>query len=253
VAHQDPPGSTNEDRGSELQALRERRFITVVSHQLKAPLVAVRQYLDLLQEDALAREDAAHTRPWIERSTVRMDEALAIVEDWLALARVEAGAMVDAQATTALAPLLEGLAADTRDDALAQQLRVSLELPDEPLLLRGDRSGLLAALSHITDNAVRYNTPGGSVLIRASVAPAGLACVEVRDTGAGIPSSFLPRLFEAFQRGPLDAGQPVSGTGLGLAISQGIVHELGGHIEVDSQRGQGSCFKVYLPLVSVQG
>lgn len=239
------------DGQAELQALRERRFITVVSHQLKAPLVAVRQYLDLLQDDAERRVEAAHTRPWIDRSVVRLDEALAIVEDWLALARIEAGALVQPGATTAIGPLLEGLTVATREDAAARQVQVALELPAEPLLVRGDRSGLLAALSHITDNAVRYNVQGGTVRIRAWSAPdehPPMACVEVLDTGIGVPASFLPEIFEEFHRARSGAGRDIPGTGLGLAISSRIVHELGGRIEVESTEGAGSVFRVFLPL-----
>jgi two-component system phosphate regulon sensor histidine kinase PhoR len=248
VAQQEPPGRPPGSGADELQALRERRFITVVSHQLKAPLVAARQYLDLLHQDAQARPEAAHTRPWIDRSAVRLDEALALVEDWLALARVDAGALVQPDAITALAPLLEGLAEGAREDAAASRLGVSLELAPEPLLVRGDRSGLRAALSHITDNAVRYNRPGGSVTIRAEARPP-LACVEVIDTGIGIPAAFLPELFQEFQRSGSQASKDIPGTGLGLAISSRIVAQLGGRIEVESTEGEGSCFRVLLPLV----
>ncbi len=243
--------NTDSDAAPELRALLERRFITVVSHQLKSPLVAVRQYLDLLQEDALARPDAAHTQPWIERSVVRLEEALAIVEDWLALARVDAGALIQPHASCELGVLLEGLAADAREDATARQVQVHLEHPSQPLMVRGDRFSLLAALSHITENAIRYNRNGGSVFIRAAARPGErppMACVEVEDTGIGIPREFIPQLFQEFHRAHSKASRDIPGTGLGLAISSRIVKELGGRITVDSTEGQGSSFRIYLPL-----
>lgn len=235
----------------ELRALLERRFITVVSHQLKSPLVAVRQYLDLLQDDARSRPEAAHTQPWLDRSVVRLEEALAIVEDWLALARVEAGALIQLDASCELGALLEGLAADAREDATAKQVQVHLEQPRQPIVVRGDRFSLLAALSHITENAIRYNNNGGSVFIRATVRNAEAppaACVEVEDTGIGIPHAFIPELFQEFHRAQNKASRDIPGTGLGLAISSRIVKELGGRISVDSVEGQGSSFRVYLPL-----
>ncbi len=250
--HRPEPPDTDSDAAPELRALRERRFITVVSHQLKAPLVAVRQYLDLLQEDAQGRPEAAHTRPWIDRSVVRLDEALAIVEDWLALARIDAGALIQADSSTELSTLLDDLASDAREDALATRVQVQLERPREPIMARGDRFSLLAALSHITENAIRYNINGGSVFIRAAVRPSEqppMALVEVRDTGIGIPEAFLPELFQEFHRAQNQASRGITGTGLGLAISARIVKELGGRIEVDSVEGQGSTFRVFLPLV----
>ena len=246
----DQPRVLDADAPPELRAWLERRFVTVVSHQLKSPLVAVRQYLDLLQEDANTRPEAAHTRPWIDRSVVRLEEALAIVQDWLALSRVEAGALIDTNASTDLAPLLHELASDAREDAQAKQITVHLEAVG-PILARGNRYGLLAALSHVVENAIRYNRAGGSVFIRAERAgdeSQPLACVEVRDTGIGIPAAFLPQLFQEFHRGDSKASRGIPGTGLGLAISSRIVSELGGHITVQSTEGQGSTFRIFLPL-----
>ncbi len=245
------PQTPDPDTPAELRAWLERRFITVVSHQLKSPLVAVRQYLDLLQEDAQSRPDAHHTQPWIDRSVVRLDEALAIVDDWLALARIEAGALIQTDASTDIVPLLEGLAADAREDAAAMHVSVHLDEPTGPLVVRGDRFGLLAALSHVIENAIRYNRSGGSVFIRAdrmTDEDVHQVCIEVRDTGIGIPQSFLPRLFQEFHRAHSKASQGIPGTGLGLAISSRIVKELNGTITVQSTEGQGSTFRILLPL-----
>jgi two-component system, OmpR family, phosphate regulon sensor histidine kinase PhoR len=246
------PKHSDSDAAPELRALRERRFITVVSHQLKAPLVAVRQYLDLLQEDAQGRPEVAHTQPWLDRSVVRLEEALAIVDDWLALSRIDAGALIQPDSSTELGVLLEGLTADAREDATASQVLVHLEQPRDPIVVRGDRFSLLAALSHITENAIRYNKNGGSVFIRADLRrldEAPMAVVEVADTGIGIPEAFIPQLFQEFHRSQSKASRGIPGTGLGLAISARIVKELGGHIEVESVEGQGSSFRVYLPLM----
>lgn len=251
--HSQPSAPTEET--AEVRAWMERRFLTVVSHQLKSPLVAVRQYLDLLQDDAAARPEAAHTQPWIGRSIVRLDEALAIVEDWLALARVEAGALIHPGASTELTALLEELVGDARDAAAPGQISVHLEHPGVGMCVRGDRSSLAAALSHVIDNAIRYNRPGGSVFVRCQPPAADArgpeqACVEIADSGIGIPHSFLPQLFQEFHRARSAASRDIPGTGLGLAISSRIVSELGGHIAVESVEGEGSTFRLYLPLAA---
>ncbi len=231
----------------ELQAWMERRFITLVSHQLKSPLVAVRQYLDLLQEDAANRPDAEDARRWLDRSVVRLDEALSIVEDWLLLSRVEAGALCRKDVSSDLAEVLDQLVADSQEAAAARKVQVAPPQCPRPLLVKGDRNSLVAALSHIVDNAILYNRDGGSVTISAQVDQGQeppLARVEVCDTGIGIPSAFLPQLFSEFQRARSKASRDVPGTGLGLAISSHIVRELGGRIAVESTEGRGSAFTV---------
>jgi len=244
-----PPESGEPE--DEVRAWLERRFITLVSHQLKSPLVAVRQYLDLLQEDARSRSDAEHTLPWLERSTVRLDEALSIVEDWLALARVEAGGFTRPDACCDLAAVLEQLVAGFQEAAAAKELRVELAPLPGPLKVQGDHHSLTAALGHVIENAIRYNRQGGSVSIsvQSPTEPAQeQVCVEVVDTGIGIPQAFLPKLFTEFHRASSKASRGIPGTGLGLAISSRIVQELGGSITVESTEGLGSRFRLSLPL-----
>ena len=113
--------------------------------------------------------------------------------------------------------------------------------------MRSKLFSLVAALSHIVDNAILYNRAGGSVTIRAHIDEGHeprQALVQVCDTGIGIPSAFLPQLFSEFQRARSKASRDVPGTGLGLAISKRIVHELGGRISVESTEGRGSAFTV---------
>jgi signal transduction histidine kinase len=117
--------------------------------------------------------------------------------------------------------------------------------------VRGDRPSLAAALSHVIENAIRYNRAQGSVVVRVHLRPDDTpptACVEVEDTGIGIPAAFLPQLFREFHRARTGASRDIPGTGLGLAISNRIVQELGGHIAVESVEGQGSTFRLHLPL-----
>jgi signal transduction histidine kinase len=101
-------------------------------------------------------------------------------------------------------------------------------------------------VSNLVTNAIKYNRPGGQVTVRAARRE-GAARLEVADTGLGIPTDSLPRIFDEFYRaGGQTSGIP--GTGLGLAICRRIVHDLGGAIEVSSTEGAGSTFIVTLPL-----
>ena len=103
------------------------------------------------------------------------------------------------------------------------------------------------ALVNLLDNAVKFNKPGGEVRIDASPAKDGRIVISVSDTGAGIPSSDVPRIFERFYRVDRARSRAVGGTGLGLSIVKHVVERMDGAISVESRLGQGSTFTIALP------
>lgn len=230
----------------EEKAEAERRFATFVSHQLKSPIVAAKQYLDVLlytPGEALSPK----TREWLARAEVRLDEMLTLIHDWLELARVSGGTSdATGEATDLDAALQQVVEAHAPQAAAAG---VTLRTTCEPGLPRvaGDAVGLMTVLSNLVSNAVKYNRAGGrvSVTIRRENA---MAVVEVVDTGIGIPEEEIPCLFQEFHRVLNDETRDIPGTGLGLAICQRIVTALGGSIAVASRRGSGSTFTVRLPI-----
>jgi signal transduction histidine kinase len=228
----------------------ERRFITLVSHQLKTPLVAVKQYLDVLlfsQQDQLPEK----VTEWITRSQLRLGEMLTLIQDWLALARIERGCFCDRSAATSLMPIVEDIVQDQRQlpAAAGVEIRVASS-PDLPPV-RGDRVSISMLVSNLVGNAVKYNRPGGSVSIRLSH-DAEQVSLEVTDTGIGIPQESIPHLFEEFFRVRTEETKDISGTGLGLVICKKIVSELGGALEVKSKEGQGTTFLVRLAVAETK-
>jgi two-component system, sensor histidine kinase and response regulator len=236
-----------ESRRAELErALVERRFVSFVSHQLKSPLAAVQQYLEVLERLAGNPEIEARREEWIARSLERIREMRALIDDWLTLARVEGNHLVGRREPVAVEPILRHLLEVHRERAEERGVSLALELAPGAYVVEGDPTCIGVLFENLLDNAVKYNRPGGAVTVAAELA-AGEVVVAVRDTGEGIPEEALPRLFDELFQVQRPAGPQVGGTGLGLPICRRIAHELGGQIEVESTPGEGSTFRVRLP------
>jgi two-component system sensor histidine kinase/response regulator len=228
----------------------ERRFVTLVSHQLKAPLVATKQYLDVLLFSMQA-ELPERAADWITRSQLRLGEMLTLIEDWLALAKIERGCYCDGTTSTRLGSIIEDIVRDQRQLPAAAAITIDLAIPPDLPPVRGDRVSISMVVSNLLGNAIKYNRPGGSVSIRASAGDKGVT-LEVSDTGIGIPKEYLPHLFQEFYRVKTKETQDIPGTGLGLVICNRIVTELGGSIEVKSEEGQGTTMIIRLPKAEAQ-
>ncbi len=226
------------------RALLKRRFITFVSHQMQAPLAAIRQYLQVLETLEGTPEAADRRREWFGRCLKRTEEMQALIRDWLTLAKIEGGALVRERARVEIQPLVGNILATYAADAVSNAITLEARLPEAPLAVAGDPTCVSVLFDNLVMNAVRYNRPSGRVTVRAETAP-GEVVVAVEDTGIGIPESYRQLLFEEFFRG--EGAEHAPGTGLGLAICRRIVGELGGTIEVESEVGVGSTFRVRLP------
>ncbi len=223
----------------------ERKFAAVVSHQLKSPLAAIKQNLDvvLLAPDALPGSALSAA----ERARARLAEMLRIVEDWLTLARITKDTLSEGDATCDLVEVARAVGEEHRASAEAAGLRLELRLPGAPLPVRGDATSHAVLVDNLLSNGIKYNRPGGSLALALSAAAAE-AVLEVSDTGIGIAEAHLPHLFQELYRVKSEATRGIAGTGLGLAICKKIVSELGGSIAVASGEGSGTTFTVRVPL-----
>jgi signal transduction histidine kinase len=229
--------------------LQRRRFVTFVTHQLKTPLVAVHQYLELLQHLGDTPDAAAKRNEWLARCLVRTEELQRLIEDWLTLAQLQGGTLGRRRVRVDLRPLISTVLANYQTLAASREVSLTETLPDAVCPVHGDPICLTVLLDNLVTNAIQYNRQGGRVCVRASCPP-GEVVVTVEDTGVGIPRDALPFLFDEFYRvkGP---DRPRSqGTGLGLHICRRIVTEMGGTIEVESTEGASSTFRVRLPVHS---
>jgi signal transduction histidine kinase/CHASE3 domain sensor protein len=224
-------------------------FSALVSHELRTPLTSIIGYLELLRSDAEADGDdpAARQRAQflavVDRNARRL---LRLVGDLLFVAQVEAGSL----------SLDEGdvdLDAVARESVEAAEPRaraggVELTLESEPVpVVRGDRDRLAQALDNLVSNAIKFTPDGGRVTVRL-MRDDDRAVLEVQDTGIGISQPDLERLFQRFFRTQRATSAAIPGVGLGLTIAQAIVHGHDGHISVQSMDGQGTTFRMELPL-----
>jgi two-component system, sensor histidine kinase and response regulator len=243
--------------------LMRRRFISFMTHQLKSPLAAIHQYLDVLQRLGDSPDVAGKRAEWLERCLVRTGQLRELIDDWLLLAKSEGSTLVARRERVDLRPVLEGVVASYEGRAGGAGVSVSAELPAAEYPVLADRNCVMVLFDNLITNAIDYNRRGGQVRVSARAEP-GEVVVEVADTGPGIPAEAVELLFEEFFRVPPAAtpgdgvdggnagvggngGRRWRGTGLGLPICKRIVAELGGGIEVESEVGSGSTFRVHLP------
>jgi len=219
-------------------------FVANVSHELKTPLAAIQGYAETLVDGAAGEAETALR--FSQRILEQCRRLTELLDDLLTLSRLEGAEplrtleTVDLRATAADAiELLIG-------QADARRVRVELD-PGSDAEVRGDADGLLRLVANLLDNAIKYNRPEGEVRVRVSAA-AGEARLEVADTGIGIPAAALPRIFERFYRVDKGRAREEGGTGLGLAIVKHVAQAHAGRVEVDSELGRGTTFRVILPL-----
>jgi two-component system phosphate regulon sensor histidine kinase PhoR len=227
-----------------LETLR-RDFVANVSHELRTPIAAIRAAAETLEGGAV--DDPQAARDFIGMIGRHAERLHQLVEDLLELSRIEAQKL-DLQATPVDARELIDhmiglytLSAGRKEVAL-----IGGSCPSD-LVLSTDRRALEQILSNLIDNAIKYASRGAKVTLSAAERD-GEVRIAVADTGPGIASRHLPRLFERFYRVDRGRSRDVGGTGLGLSIVKHLTEALGGHVTVESLPGVGSTFTVHFPV-----
>lgn len=224
------------------------QFLTVLSHELKSPLNAIEGYLQIMQEKQ-AGESIDNYQEMIDRSLSRIKSMRSLILDLLDLTRIESG-----KRRRELSELDLGLVAKSAIDTmvpLAVQLDVSISLENtltEPFIADSEEMEII--FNNLISNAVKYNKTGGSVVCNLSNTANDLKII-ISDTGYGIDTNDIPKLFHEFSRIHNTSTKNVSGSGLGLSIVKRIVEIYKGNIEVQSAVNEGSTFTITLPLKSV--
>jgi len=221
-----------------------RDFVANVSHELRTPLTAIRGYAETLLEGAL--EDKENNRRFVEIIKAHAIRLGLIARDLLILSELESGQTPAESERVSVRAALQSALRAVEPEARDRQVSV---IPEEieDVEIRGSRVRLEQALMNLLDNALKFNRPGGEVRVR-SCQTDGYARISISDTGIGIPSEDLARIFERFYRVDRARSSEVGGTGLGLSIVKHIVERMLGTIEVESRLGKGSTFTVQLPV-----
>ena len=230
------------DRLRDLDELRERS-IASVSHELRSPLTVIKGYVEgmLAGEDGDLAAEQRETAEIVERNVIRLER---LVEDLLLLSRIDSNQLELRRSRLDVAELVAGAAADVALDAQARGLELEVAVGDGHYV-DGDRERLEQVFVNLLSNAVKYGGDGASVDVRM-FREGGRAVTEVCDYGVGIPPGELARIGERFFRA--STADVAQGHGLGLAISRELIELHGGELQVDSEVGRGSTFRVLLPI-----
>lgn len=219
-------------------------FVADVSHELRTPLAAVLSIVDTLQ--GAARNDPKAQDRFLDilrEQSVRMAR---LVDDLLALSRIEMNEHQPPRDTVDLSAVLDGVLKGVGVLAEAREMHVHTDVPAN-LEVVGDHDEMTRLFMNLVDNAIKYGDRGTRVSVTAAV-DAGHVQVDVRDQGPGIAREQIPRLTERFYRTDSARSRTAGGTGLGLAIVKHIVSRHRGELVIRSKEGEGSCFAVRLPL-----
>jgi len=219
---------------------RRRELITDLTHELRTPLTVVRGYLEELADGKIDPSPQIYDR--LVRETTRLQR---LVNDLQELSKAETGYLPIHLQAVNLRPLLDSLVEKFSDQILEDGPILSLNCPPLPPVL-ADIDRLEQVLVNLLGNAISY-TERGSIVIKAWQ-EVGKVWIAIIDTGSGIAPDDLPHVFERFWRASHLIQRHPRGTGIGLAISRRLIELQGGEIFVDSQLGQGSTFKFFLPV-----
>lgn len=237
---------------TDLERLEQVRkdFVANVSHEMRTPLAGIIGYTETLLDGAL--EDEANNRRFLQiihSNAIRLNS---IASDLLVLSELESKVDPPESGRIPVRDVVESALAIVEKEAEARG--VSLIREDiQDLHVMGTRLRLEQAVLNLVANAIKFNVPGGEVRIRVVPDAAGEVSIKISDTGVGIPSQDLPRIFERFYRVDKGRSRQVGGTGLGLTIVKHVVERMNGSIEVQSQLRHGSTFTVRLPLAEEAG
>ena len=221
-------------------------FVRMVSHELRSPISAIRMQHTVILE-GLAGELSEKQRELITRAQAKLEGLLELINDLLDVAKMEAGFRHFDQVPLDLPEILKEIVEFLEAKATAQRVKLHLEAaPGLPAVL-ADHRGMEEVFTNLISNAINYSPNGGDVTVQVGM-DGGLLEVRVSDQGVGIEPEEVTKIFDKFYRVKSPQTRQIIGTGLGLPIVKSVVEAHRGAIEVESQVGVGSTFKVLLPV-----
>jgi signal transduction histidine kinase len=218
-------------------------FISVLGHELKAPLAAIEGYLNILRDQALGADVAAYDQV-VQRCLVRAEGMRKLIMDLLDLTRVESGQKQRELTRVDLRDIARTALETVKPAAETRQITLALH-GDGPVPLTADRGEVEIILNNLLTNAVKYNRPSGRVDVRL-LADDARVTISVSDTGIGLSADEAGRLFNDFVRIRNEKTRDVLGSGLGLSLVKKLAVIYGGDVGVTSQPDVGSTFTVTL-------
>ena len=220
-------------------------FISMVSHELRTPISIIREGVSLCLDEVIGKINP-NQRELLTDTLSSIDRLTRLVTDLLDISKIEAGKMVLRKGVFDLCGVVRRIQHNYERYVKERSLSLRTYLPDTEVELYADDDKITQIFNNLITNAIRYNMPGGEIVIRIEENDRSVVC-EVSDTGMGIEEKNIPKLFSKFEQFGRVNGSGYKGTGLGLAIVKGLVEGHGGKISVESKLGKGTTFRFTLP------
>ena len=222
-------------------------FVNMVAHELRSPLVAIKQQNNVLLE-GLCGPLEEKQQEFVSRGSTKIDSLLELINDLLDVAKIEAGKYIQRRVPTNIGKIIEETVALMDSKAKEKGIVLSFSLKDlKPV--QADPKNIEEVFNNLISNAINYSPDGGQVIVTAQGFGEYME-IKVEDTGVGIPPEELPKIFDKFYRLKHPKTRQVTGTGLGLAIVKGIIDAHHGTIEVESFADKGTTFRILLPVIT---
>ncbi|QPK64432.1 response regulator [Methylomonas sp. LL1] len=229
----------------------KNEFISTVSHELRTPLTSIRGALGLINS-GICGPLPDKMGDLLTIATNNTERLLLLINDILDIEKIESGNLRFDFKRLDLANLIENAIADCSSYAAEHHIHYRFICQDNPLYVNADPDRLIQVINNLLSNAAKFSPKNGDVEVTL-IQHQGFARISVRDHGPGIPSQFLPRLFDKFSQVDGSDKRNTGGTGLGLSIAKAIVEKHQGKIGVETQEHFGSTFHVDLPMQSING
>ncbi|MCI0330951.1 MAG: ATP-binding protein [candidate division Zixibacteria bacterium] len=217
-------------------------FVANASHELRTPLAVIKGYVETLEDGLIAPLERKKVFATLNQNIQRMGD---LIEDLLHLSKLESPEFTLKREKLLVLDVVQTVVSSLKPQAVTKRQLLAVEVPPQ-LSLVGDRVELEVALKNLLENAIHYTGPGGRVTLSARSQNGGVE-ITVVDSGIGIPSQDLGRIFERFYRVDRSRSREEGGTGLGLSIVKHIAEAHGGRVEVESEVGKGSKFTLVIP------
>ncbi len=232
----------------------KNEFIAVAAHNLRTPLNGLKWMLETISRESALSEDG---KRMIENGLRASDRMIGIINEFLLISQMEEGRYGYSFSPLVLNTFMESLLSEFSVSVERAGIRMQYAKPDAPITINGDVEKLSIAISNLIDNAVLYNVENGEVSISVRRVPAGgtgkdVAEIRIHDTGIGISSEQIPRLFTKFFRTENGVRARPDGTGLGLYIAKNIIEKHKGEIRIESELNRGATAIVTLPILEVE-
>lgn len=226
---------------------QKNRFLSMLAHELRNPLAPIQSAVDLMQLCRVEDENLRSAAEVIHRQVAHM---VRLVDDLLDVSRITLGKIRLHKTQLDARDIVSSAIEISRPLILEQGHELHIDVPTEPVHLQGDCARLSQVLSNLLNNAAKYTPPSGSISLSLSV-EGDCVLFRVRDSGVGIPSAMLGRIFDLFTQVDHPTDRTQGGLGIGLTLVRELVDMHGGRVEVHSPGvGLGSEFRVYLPLLA---